>query len=686
MVESPEPTLRALAPGTAVVTATVGQFIATSTVTVASGTIILVPGTTRWLVQSTPGFTLEKVIYTNQTNPDVPEAVLLESVQGADIQLRGVTDGRTTSVTPVVGDMPSQTMGDSFGGVLLVQHVDERSLLQRVGFTPDVVPWRWVANGSLNNVVQTHDGTIFATEVLGSALGGPRAAAVVVLDGATGVVRARVPISQSRHSASLLSDGSSNCAAEQWDIQDYIGLTAHWALTTTDVYGVITVEDNRDADNCTGTEYRGHEYHTEYLLAVNRDGGSTLTQVYQLNETFPSSSGNSSSPAPVSLSADARDGFALGLDNGDVTVIGPNAGSPAQPLGLGTMIAINGDRVVSDGSVVKAFDESGVMKWASSTTGDLIAQGDDGHVVLKTSLGLVELDSHGAFVREVPLANATGVAYKSSGEWTASIQAAYLRFVAMESRSPHRLGTGGNLQEQGAGNTVKFRNFVPVDVLYTPPPPSQPYRAALVERDFKVDGSVENFLVAKATLGEFVDRSTKTIYAVGGGIRTVSRTILRGDADAVAFIGHGVRAKDLMPLESAGVSFFDLDLIKAPDNFGDTWWLGERGEIAAIWTEPVRVSAKVLFMANCWSGALFRSLWQLPEGGAMIVPIHPHDEVDLSRAVTAWISIAKDLEAGCTVGQAINRWNRGAYDLYDYRIEGESSARLRPRRPNADCQ
>ena len=224
VIESPEPTLRALGPGTATVTATVGSLTAQSTITVVGATVVLAPGITRWVVQATPGLTLESVIYTHQTSPDVPEAVLVESAEGGGLQLRGVSDGVTTSVTPIAGGLPQQTMGDSFGGVLLVQATDYTSSLQRIGFTSDVQPWRWVANGGLTHVVQIHDGTIFATERTAGS-GGLTAAAVVVIDGALGTVRARVPIETSHRWATVNSD----CFDGENYISDQVGSAGHRA-------------------------------------------------------------------------------------------------------------------------------------------------------------------------------------------------------------------------------------------------------------------------------------------------------------------------------------------------------------------------------------------------------------------------------------------------------------------------
>lgn len=112
VVDEGEPFLRALGPGTATVTATVGAYSAQSTITVAGGTVVFGPGTTRWLVQAASDSALLSVIHPHQTSPEVPEAVLVESLSDG-LQLRGIHDGATTSITPVSGPPPIQTMGDS---------------------------------------------------------------------------------------------------------------------------------------------------------------------------------------------------------------------------------------------------------------------------------------------------------------------------------------------------------------------------------------------------------------------------------------------------------------------------------------------------------------------------------------------------------------------------------------------
>jgi hypothetical protein len=99
---SPTPSLHALAVGTATVTASANGLSAQMTVTVVGETVVLDPGAVYWAVSAQPGWTLDHVIYTHQTEPDVPEAVLVET-QGDQLLLRGIGPaGTTASITSVV--------------------------------------------------------------------------------------------------------------------------------------------------------------------------------------------------------------------------------------------------------------------------------------------------------------------------------------------------------------------------------------------------------------------------------------------------------------------------------------------------------------------------------------------------------------------------------------------------------
>ncbi len=452
VVDAPEPLLRALAPGVATVTATLGSLTAQSTVTVVGATIVLVPGTTRWAVQGTPGLELQKVIYTHQTSPDVPEAALLEASEGANVQLRGINNGATTSITPVSGELPGQTMGDSFGGVLLVQTSGDRTSLQRVGFTPDVQPWRWVSSGGLANVVQTNDGTIFASERVLSG-GELTAASVVVLDGATGQLRARVPITTATHDESIAID----CHPANNAVSDNIGVTSLWALSTSDTYAVVIAEGDSystwigsSPDAYCGPGAHGTSSGTTFLLTVDTSGGSTITQLAQGSETWPSNQGNLSTPGVNGLAADARGNFVVAFSNNERQLFGPEPGAPVQPLGSTGLVSYDGLRIEREDNllVVRSFDNQPL--WADPTPGIPVAfQPERNNFVVREESLLREVGPN-ASVATTPLPpGTTSLAAYYRDIWRAQVDNAFVEFTGPVATEPLMAGEDGSERSQG---------------------------------------------------------------------------------------------------------------------------------------------------------------------------------------------------------------------------------------------
>jgi alpha-tubulin suppressor-like RCC1 family protein len=468
VVESPEPTLRALAPGTATVTASVGALTAQSTVTVVGATVVLAPGTTRWVVQATPGATLESVIYTHQTNPDVPDAVLLESAAGSGLQLRGVSDGVTTSITPIAGGLPEQTMGDSFGGVLLVQPMaGDQTSLQRVGFTPDVPAWRWVANGSLSHVVQAHDGTIFATERTGG--GNLTAAAVVVLDGSAGTLRARVPIETTVRYAVVNQD----CVPGQNGFDERIGLRNMSAFSTSGRYGVVIYNedgyrDHLDSSNCEGSGITGSgwDYGSEYLLTVDQNGNPTTELLSQFSFTYPSNQGGSATPSVYGLAPDARGNLVVTFANQERQLFGPNTAVPIFALGQATIVDEE-RHAKSDGAELTVSSlTTGAVLWTASTAGQPIGFAADEREAIVVSDGSHAFEvGPEAASWTVPLSALIGAAVVRPGP----NRFAYLSTVGFvnahgpEFRVATQKGEKRNDQGQGSGLRYTFQMWVPED-------------------------------------------------------------------------------------------------------------------------------------------------------------------------------------------------------------------------------
>lgn len=427
------------------------------TVTVVSGTIVLVPGTTRWVVQGTPGSTLDKVIYPHQTSPDVPEAVLVETASDGGKVLRGVSDGLTTSITPISGGAIAQTMGDSFGGVLLLQASGESgATLQRIGFTPDVLPWRYASEAGLGNVVQTHDGTIFATETRGESAA-LRAASVVVIDGGTGAVRSRVPIAATQRSEVVLLD----CMTGYNQVYESVGLESYYALSTDSRYAVITTEADgfeswvAPAGGC-GDRW-GWGRGRQDLLIVDSAGAATSVELSTWNEAVSSSSGSATAPLASGLSADARGNFIVADVGGDSRVIGPGAGGPALPIQDRVIVNDAGMYVIGDDGLIVARDiETGAVLWTANVPGQPIAFAADGrNAVLVNDNGQGYEVGPEAASDPNPLPQVDDLANRAFGRWNGRLAFSFVEFYGPDAEQPHLAGLQGNNQGQGSAQVPR---------------------------------------------------------------------------------------------------------------------------------------------------------------------------------------------------------------------------------------
>jgi hypothetical protein len=619
-------------------------------VTVVGATIVFAPGTTRWVVQSTPGLTLDEVIYTNQTGADVPEAVLLESAPGGDLQLRGVTDGRTTSITPISGDRPAQTMGDSFGGVILVQTVDTHSVLQRVGFTPDVLPWRWLSNGSVSRVVQTHDGTIFATERVVDGQGMLSAAAVVVLEGATGALRARVPIPTSTHYDHWVSDGSSNCAAQERDIRDGIGLSDQWALTTADVYGVIAVDEDQASDNCSApNEYQGHIFRTQYLLTVDRDGGSTSTQVSQFNAVFPSSSGNSSQPEANGLSADASGNLVVSYANNEEQLFGPSAGAPILPIDDDTIISREGLYARQTGEGLEVRDASTAqLLWTDPTLArpTAFAPNRRAAALVRDGNAMREVGPEALpdAVWNAEASDGSEPTYDGTGTWLTNSEGAFVARIGLWAESPSIQGRQGTRTASGSSAIPEVVNFVTLDIV------ENSYTAAQWRDHALLTIPAEQlrqrfYLNRRATVDAFLAE-------------------IRRDVSAVGFLGHSV---ELDPYGSVGLQFPNPDPVAV-----NPYLLLHKPSMNAILegfpykrvVEKLESQARIVFIGACQPMSRFEQLWGFDNAtkGRGLVVANTKD-VRQGVAGEAWLRILQELRAGNSLKAAVQTANAKVIEL-----------------------
>lgn len=190
------PVVTAVGAGTATITANKDGRIAESTIIV-SNAESLAPGTVRWTVAPTPGFTMQPPIFTHRVDPSVPDMFLVETRTGGEAILRAVTSEGAQLWTQPAPGVP--LLGDSFGGVIAgvlysVSAGFEFRALVRVGEAGGVSPWRYESEGALLRPAQARDGTLYAIELVpGVDQFGDRFwdKQAIVIDGTTGQVRSR---------------------------------------------------------------------------------------------------------------------------------------------------------------------------------------------------------------------------------------------------------------------------------------------------------------------------------------------------------------------------------------------------------------------------------------------------------------------------------------------------------------
>ena len=159
-----------------------------------------VPVKTRWTVAPTPASSwFEAPLYAHRVDASGPDVFMVETNTNTwERTLRAVTASGEVQWLMTVTGVP--LMGDSFGGVVVgVEPTTNECLfgpiercykaLTRFAGSAGTLSWRYDSPGLLDRPAQGPDGTLYAIEYLGSTN-----KSVVILDGATGQVTARVPL------------------------------------------------------------------------------------------------------------------------------------------------------------------------------------------------------------------------------------------------------------------------------------------------------------------------------------------------------------------------------------------------------------------------------------------------------------------------------------------------------------
>lgn len=196
------PVLTAVAAGEATISVIKNGLNSTTTITVVAGAS-LADGTTRWTVPPTPNLSQDSPIYTQPIDPSGPDAFTVETnVTTWDRTVRAINVSGEVQWMMAAPGVP--LMGDAFGGFVggiepasnpCRAEFDEfefcYTALTRFAGSADTMPWRYESGGLIDRPAIGPDGIIYAIEHLG---GGK---SVIILDGATGQVAARVLLANS---------------------------------------------------------------------------------------------------------------------------------------------------------------------------------------------------------------------------------------------------------------------------------------------------------------------------------------------------------------------------------------------------------------------------------------------------------------------------------------------------------
>jgi outer membrane protein assembly factor BamB len=382
------PVLSALAAGSTTITATKNGLSTTATLTVVGGTS-LPDGTTRWSVAPTPGLEMTSPIYTHVVDETVPDLFTVESnAAGDEFTMRALSATGEQKWTEAAPGLP--VMGDGFGGVV-AQTLDEDDKpfgLARFAGPAEATPWRYEPAAGIGRPAQASDGTIYVVESqLGEDNHGDPIwdSSVVVIDGTTGQLRARVPVPRD-----FVEEA---CGSDRWEMRPIMTTPVVGA----DGFGYVQVRRRTRVDEgtCNGVFIPRAYDHQIQLLKMSPAGTVTWMTLYQftgaadpfwpvMGQTMPDGLGGilatwsryrivAGQPVDEQRSLARFDADGVRVDR-----------SVDLDMFIG-MIGQAGTAYVSDESgVVTAKDATTWQtKWTSAVTGLLIAATPSGGAVLQ---------------------------------------------------------------------------------------------------------------------------------------------------------------------------------------------------------------------------------------------------------------------------------------------------------------
>lgn len=362
----------------------------------------------------------------------------------------------------------------------------------------------------------------------------------------------------------------------------------------------------------------------------------------------------------------------------DLSVPGVNYGNPYEMV-----LGENGVAFANNDTTITAFNLNGMTPlWTyQAPAGDWLsivaATGDGGLMINDSVQGLIALDVNGSPGPATPAP--AGAAPWTSGYWLtygtlpglASGPLAYLAANAW----PALVGPAA---EQNRSPKPEVLTYIP----FQPGAPGSGYTALQaakeVNRDFLAVG-----LDTRANSDAAASRNNFLIDMA---------ELPRGQGKAIAYIGHSLGfpfvvldgnenpvlnpdgTNQIVPA-SVGLFFYApgpmpeaienrITIVKTPDDSSPDFFYRFGSALSPDPYHDLRMNyipgaAQVVFIAACYPGEVFQSLWAITkatQGRALIVPSVPAKKVNLVHAVSAWIRFAQDLQR-MSASRALNDLN-----------------------------
>lgn len=434
------PVLTAMAPGEAYVYATKSGLTSTlARITVVAGTS-LAEGTSQWTVAPLPvsnSSWYEAPIYPHRVDASGADVFMVETnVTTWERTLRAVTASGEVQWLMAAPGVP--LMGDMFGGVVagvepatntcrgVFNEVENcYKALVRFAGPAGTATWRYDSPGRIDRPAQGPDGTIYAIEHV-SMLGPVYNKSVVILDGATGRVTARVPLANFVTDTTA-TNSQSNCPTSTHSETEPLTVGP---IVAGDGFGYLLVSKRTRAVQyaCGSGWVNGRFTSWQNVVADTMDVGLTLLRLSSSGAGIAHvidarhCTSQCVEPRPMQLLPDGIGGMLVVADypvppnyfsEPRVTRLDGEGGRVDTPLALGTRIELIGQAGTAylhtkngPTSVAKPVVDvrTWTPLWSLPVGWNLLAASPEGGAVARNALGeLARFNATGQLLGKTPL-------------------------------------------------------------------------------------------------------------------------------------------------------------------------------------------------------------------------------------------------------------------------------------------